>query len=106
MSGVRKGSSSRWPSASAEPWKQDRDAEHGKLEAAQHRESASHEVAFGEASRRLDTYAGMTPKSPAHATFRAVLRGATKLRKCFEDVLVRPFLAKDPGEQGSELLTQ
>ena len=35
MSGVRKGLSSRWPSASAEPRKPDRDAEHGGLEAAQ-----------------------------------------------------------------------
>ena len=32
---------------------------------------------------------------PAHAAFR----GAAKLRKCLENVLMRPFLAEDPGEQ-------
>jgi catechol 2,3-dioxygenase-like lactoylglutathione lyase family enzyme len=73
------GLSSRWPSASAEPRKPDRGAPStADLRRASHRESASHEVAFGKALRRLDTYAGLTPKSPAHAADRVERHGARR----------------------------
>ena len=49
------------------PGSQTRTPSTADLRRASHRESASHEVAFGEALRRLDTYAGLTPKSPASA---------------------------------------
>lgn len=45
----------------------------------------------------------------SNVRFCRVPRGAPRclgLWNCFEGVLVRPFLAEDPGELGSELLTQ
>jgi len=38
-----------------------------------------------------------TERPSAPAAFRAVFRGAARTRKCFEDVLVRPCLVKEPG---------
>ena len=71
------------------------------LRRASHRESASHEVAFGEALRRLGTYAGMTPKPPAHADgvqpVQPVIEpSGSQLSACRPDECVSVTMASGP----------